>query len=223
MTEQSALATSADANDAAQAFDALREAVSANAATIKQQSAVIASLTQQQKDMSDRLTSLAASPSLKLTPAQFQNAFSEAQSAAVREGAKIAGERARLDDQKSYEREQVRVHALVAVKLRNFHMAICLVPFALGFLAYPLWGAFMPGGDSLSALATGHASRWTAGAHLMRSADAGSWNKLAEASQEMKRQEDAIMACRGVNTTFPASLTSQPACDVILPKSAKPK
>jgi hypothetical protein len=211
-----------DEQDAAHAFDAMREAFSADTAKL---SALIEGQVQHAKIMAATLADLAASPALKLTPQQYASDLAALRAEAV-QSAKltVAAElqaHKNLLNQRSTEIIDQRLNA----KIANWRLALLWLPFAAGLILYPLLGTIMPGGNTLAAWATGNRKGWAAGSQLMESADPVSWTKLVAAWNEIERQEAAIKACRASYATSPTLVVppGQPPCDVILPKPTRGK
>jgi Family of unknown function (DUF6118) len=232
MTERSirrATASDADVSDgsndgeqdAAQAFNAMRETFSAETAKI---AALLEGQIQHSKAMAKTVSDLAISPALKLTPQQYARELEAVRAEAVRGGHLVVATELEAHKSRLIERNDAEIDDRVAAQLATWRIAWWGAPFFLGLILYPLLSLSMPGGNTLATWATGHRNGWAAGSQLMRAADPVSWTKMVEAWDEIQRQQVAIQACRGTGSMFPAVASSSgPSCDVILPKPMKGK
>ena len=142
-----------------------------------------------------RLADIEDHPALNLTPEQHGRAMQRA-------GADVLGGAAKAlhDEADAVRRERQHLAAIVGEAWtqeaqRKWILWAAGAGLAIGFVLFPLLGAFAPGGSYLAAWAAGHADRWRAGADLMESADPAGSAALARASRLVNANAKALQAC----------------------------
>jgi hypothetical protein len=144
-----------------------------------------------------RLAGIEKHPALRLTPEQHQQAVAQAGNMLMREAAQKL-DRAAQDA----ERERHQLAGLIgAVRKQDRQVrALCwtgCIALAVGLLASPFVAGALPfGGDSAVAAVIMQANRWNAGIALMQAASPDGWRGVAEASDLVRVNQDALAACR---------------------------
>jgi Family of unknown function (DUF6118) len=209
---------------ATKAFNTMTARIDGLDASIKRSAAITDGLIQESHKVAKSLAAIAATPGLQLTPVQFGKEIESARSLGLQSGRQTAAEEAKAARARDFADNEARLEHRVQLAISGWYAIGWGAPFVVGFLTCIILGAALPDGNFISRWASGHSNGWTAGSNFMRAADPVSWEKLVEASQEMARQQAAIMACRGEDSIFPARVASTgPACIVTLPKPANVK
>ena len=143
-----------------------------------------------------RLAAIEGHPALKLTPDQHAGAMKRA-------GAEVMSDAARSlrNEADAVGREQQKLAQIVGESLgqeaqkRALYWALG-VGVAIGFVLFPLLGAFAPGGSFLAAFATGNFDRWYAGGGLMQAGSPEGWREFVRSDSLVRANADALKACR---------------------------
>ena len=145
----------------------------------------------------NRLAGIEQQPALKLTPEQHQQAIAQAGNTLMREAVQKL-DRATQDA----ERERHRLAGLVGVlRTRDEQRGLLLWSasgaLVVGLLASPFVAGMLPfGGDSAVAAVIMKADRWSAGIALMQAASPDGWRGVADASNLVRVNQEALAACR---------------------------
>ena len=143
-----------------------------------------------------RLAAIEGHPALKLTPDQHAGAMKRA-------GAEVMSDAARSlrNEADAVGREQQKLAQIVGESLgqeaqkRALYWALG-AGVAIGFVLFPLLGAFAPGGSFLAAFATGNFDRWYAGGGLMQAGSPEGWREFVRSDSLVRANADALKACR---------------------------
>ena len=144
-----------------------------------------------------RLARIEQQPALKLTPEQHQQAIAEAGNTLMREAAQKL-DRATQDA----ERERHQLAVLVGVVRTKDEQNRVLLwgasgALMVGLLVSPFVAGVLPfGGDSAVAAVIMGADRWSAGIALMQAASPDGWRGVADASNLVRVNQEALAACR---------------------------
>ena len=145
----------------------------------------------------NRLAGIEQQPALRLSSAQHQQAIAEAGNTLMREAAQKL-DRATQDA----ERERHRLAGLVGVvRTRDEQNRVLIwaasVALMVGLLVTPFVAGVLPfGGDSAVAAVIMRADRWSAGIALMQAASPEGWRGVADASNLVRVNQEALAACR---------------------------
>ena len=196
-----------DEDGAARAFEALRaevsvlrRAVEALPGAIEEVRApdygpTLGAMAQALSGLGEGLAAIEEHPALALTPEGHARAIERA-------GAEIVSEasRALREETDAVAREGRRLAAIVGQAAARDRQRRERVWFggggvAVGLVLFPLLAALVPGGGYLSALSTGTADRWLAGAALMQAANPAGSAALATASRLVSANAEALQSC----------------------------
>jgi len=143
-----------------------------------------------------RLAAIEGHPALKLTPDQHAGAMKRA-------GFEVMSDAARSlrNEADAVGREQQKLARIVGESLgqeaqkRALYWALG-AGVAIGFVLFPLLGAFAPGGSFLAAFATGNFDRWYAGGGLMQAGSPDGWREFLRSDSLVRANADALKVCR---------------------------
>ena len=144
-----------------------------------------------------RLAGIETHPALRLTPEQHQQAVSQAGNVLMREAAQKL-DRAAQDA----ERERHQLAGLIGTvrkqdEQRNWLLWAASGALVVGLLVSPFVAGVLPfGGDSAVAAVIMNANRWNAGIALMQAGSPDGWRGLADASNLVRVNQEALTACR---------------------------
>ena len=144
-----------------------------------------------------RLAGIEKHPALRLTPEQHQQAVAQAGNMLMREAVQKL-DRAAQDA----ERERHRLAGLIGVvrkqdEQRNWLLWAASGALAAGLLASPFVARELPfGGDSAVAAVIMKADRWHAGIALMQAGSPDGWRGVADASNLVRVDQEALATCR---------------------------
>jgi len=144
-----------------------------------------------------RLAGIETHPALRLTPEQHQQAVSQAGNVLMREAAQKL-DRAAQDA----ERERHQLAGLIGTvrkqdAQRNWLLWAASGALVVGLLVSPFVAGVLPfGGDSAVAAVIMQADRWNAGIALMQAGSPDGWRSLADASNLVRVNQEALAACR---------------------------
>jgi hypothetical protein len=145
----------------------------------------------------NRLAGIEKHPALRLTPEQHQQAVAQAGNMLMREAVQKL-DRAAQDA----ERERHQLTGLIgAVRKQDRQVrALCWtggIALAVGLLVSPFVAGVLPfGGDSAVAAVIMKADRWNAGIALMQAGSPDGWRDVADASNLVHVNQEALAACR---------------------------
>ena len=144
-----------------------------------------------------RLADIEKHPALRLTPEQHQQAVAQAGNMLMREAAQKL-DRAAQDA----ERERHQLAGLIGTvrkqdEQRNWLLYAASGALVVGLLVSPFVAGALPfGGDSAVAAVIMNANRWNAGIALMQAGSPDGWRGLADASNLVRVNQEALAACR---------------------------
>ena len=144
-----------------------------------------------------RLAGIEKHPALRLTPEQHQQAVAQAGNTLMREAAQKL-DRAAQDA----ERERHQLAGLIGTvrkqdAQRNWLLYAASGALVVGLLVSPFVAGALPfGGDSAVAAVIMNANRWNAGIALMQAGSPDGWRGLADASNLVRVNQEALAACR---------------------------
>jgi hypothetical protein len=144
-----------------------------------------------------RLAGIEKHPALRLTPEQHQQAVAQAGNVLMREAAQKL-DRAAQDA----ERERHQLAGLIGAvrkqdEQRNWLLWAASGALIVGLLVSPFVAGVLPfGGDSAVAAVIMNADRWNAGIALMQAGSPDGWRGLADASNLVRVNQEALAACR---------------------------
>jgi len=144
-----------------------------------------------------RLAGIEKHPALRLTPEQHQQAVAQAGNVLMREAAQKL-DRAAQDA----ERERHQLAGLIGTvrkqdEQRNWLLWAASGALVIGLLVSPFVAGVLPfGGDSAVAAVIMQADRWNAGIALMQAGSPDGWRSLADASNLVRVNQEALAACR---------------------------
>lgn len=144
-----------------------------------------------------RLADIEQHPALRLTPEQHQQAVAQAGNVLMREAAQKL-DRAAQDA----ERERHQLAGLIGTvrkqdAQRNWLLYAASGALVVGLLVSPFVAGALPfGGDSAVAAVIMNANRWNAGIALMQAGSPDGWRGLADASNLVRVNQEALAACR---------------------------
>jgi hypothetical protein len=144
-----------------------------------------------------RLAGIEKHPALRLTPEQHQQAVAQAGNMLMREAAQKL-DRAAQDA----ERERHQLASLIGTvrkqdEQRNWLLWTGLGALVVGLLVSPFVAGVLPfGGDSAVAALIMKADRWNAGIVLMQAASPDGWRGVADASNLVRVNQEALATCR---------------------------
>jgi hypothetical protein len=144
-----------------------------------------------------RLAGIEKHPALRLTPEQHQQAVAQAGNMLMREAVQKL-DRAAQDA----ERERHQLAGLIGTvrkqdEQRNWLLWAASGALVVGLLVSPFVAGVLPfGGDSAVAAVIMNANRWNAGIALMQAASPDGWRGLADASNLVRVNQEALAACR---------------------------
>jgi hypothetical protein len=197
------------AADPAQAFEDLRAEVSALRRALEalpgaweesrppDYTPSLGTITKGLAAVDSRLAGIEKHPALRLTPEQHQQAVAQAGNVLMREAAQKL-DRAAQDA----ERERHQLAGLVGTVRKQDRQvrALCWtggIALAVGLLVSPFVAGVLPfGGDSAVAAVIMNADRWNAGIALMQAGSPDGWRGLADASDLVRVNQEALAACR---------------------------
>jgi hypothetical protein len=145
----------------------------------------------------NRLAGIEKHPALRLTPEQHQQAVAQAGNTLMREAAQKL-DRAAQDA----ERERHQLAGLIGTvrkqdEQRNWLLWAASGALVVGLLVSPFVAGVLPfGGDSAVAAVIMNADRWNAGIALMQAGSPDGWRGLADASNLVRINQEALAACR---------------------------
>jgi hypothetical protein len=144
-----------------------------------------------------RLAGIEKHPALRLTPEQHQQAVAQAGNMLMREAAQKL-DRAAQDA----ERERHQLAGLIGTvrkqdAQRNWLLYAASGALTVGLLVSPFVAGVLPfGGDSAVAAVIMKADRWNAGIALMQAGSPDGWRGVADASNLVRVNQEALAACR---------------------------
>jgi len=144
-----------------------------------------------------RLAGIEKHPALRLTPEQHQQAVAQAGNMLMREAAQKL-DRATQDA----ERERQQLAGLIGTVRKRDEQRTWLLwaasgALVVGLLVSPFVAAVLPfGGDSFVAAFIMKADRWNAGMALMQAGSPDGWRGVADASNLVRVNQEALAACR---------------------------
>ena len=144
-----------------------------------------------------RLAGIEKHPALRLTPEQHQQAVAQAGNVLMREAAQKL-DRAAQDA----ERERHQLAGLIGTVRKQDAQRTWLLwaasgALVVGLLVSPFVAGVLPfGGDSAVAAVIMQADRWNAGIALMQAGSPDGWRSLADASNLVRVNQEALAACR---------------------------
>ena len=145
----------------------------------------------------NQLAGIEKHPALRLTPEQHQQAVAQAGNMLMREAVQKL-DRAAQDA----ERERHQLTGLIGAvrkqdEQRNWLLWTALGALVFGLLVSPFVAGVMPfGGDSAVAALIMKADRWNAGVALMQAGNPEGWRGVADASNLVRVNQEALAACR---------------------------
>ena len=145
----------------------------------------------------NQLAGIEKHPALRLTPEQHQQAIAQAGNVLMREAAQKL-DRAAQDA----ERERHQLAGLIGTvrkqdAQRNWLLYAASGALVVGLLVSPFVAGALPfGGDSAVAAVIMKANRWNAGIALMQAGSPDGWRGLADASNLVRVNQEALAACR---------------------------
>jgi hypothetical protein len=148
-----------------------------------------------------RLAGIEKHPALRLTPEQHQQAVAQAGNVLMRDAAQKL-DRAAQDA----ERERHQLAGLIGTvrkqdEQRNWLLWAASGALVVGLLVSPFVAGVLPfGGDSAVAAVIMNADRWNAGIALMQAGSPDGWRGLADASNLVRVNQEALAACREAAT-----------------------
>jgi hypothetical protein len=149
----------------------------------------------------NRLAGIEKHPALRLTPEQYQQAVAQAGNMLMREAVQKL-DRAAQDA----ERERHRLAGLIGTarkqdEQRHWLLWTGLGALVVGLLVSPFVAGMLPfGGDSAVAAVIMKADRWNAGIALMQAGSPDGWRGVADASNLVRVNQEALAACRKAAT-----------------------
>ena len=197
------------AADPAQAFEDLRAEVSVLRRAIEalpgaweesrppDYTPSLGTIAQGMATVESRLAGIEKHPALRLTPEQHQQAVAQAGNVLMREAAQKL-DRAAQDA----ERERHQLAGLIGTvrkqdEQRNWLLYAASGALVVGLLVSPFVAGALPfGGDSAVAAVIMNANRWNAGIALMQAGSPDGWRGLADASNLVRVNQEALAACR---------------------------
>ena len=197
------------AADPAQAFEALRAEVSELRRAIEalpgawedsrppDYTPSLGTIAQGLTAVEHRLAGIEQHPALRLTPEQHQQAVAQAGNMLMREAVQKL-DRAAQDA----ERERHQLAGLIGTvrtqdEQRNWLLLAASWALVAGLLVSPFVAGVLPfGGDSAVAALIMKADRWNAGVALMQAGSPYGWRGVAEASDLVRVNQEALAACR---------------------------
>ena len=197
------------AADPAQAFEDLRAEVSVLRRAIEalpgawedsrppDYTPSLGTIAQGMATVESRLAGIEKHPALRLTPEQHQQAVVQAGNMLMREAAQKL-DRAAQDA----ERERHQLAGLIGTvrkqdAQRNWLLYAASGALVVGLLVSPFVAGALPfGGDSAVAAVIMNANRWNAGIALMQAGSPDGWRGLADASNLVRVNQEALAACR---------------------------
>jgi hypothetical protein len=197
------------AADPAQAFEDLRAEVSVLRRAIEalpgaweesrppDYTPSLGTIAQGMATVESRLAGIEKHPALRLTPEQHQQAVAQAGNVLMREAAQKL-DRAAQDA----ERERHQLAGLIGTvrkqdAQRNWLLYAASGALVVGLLVSPFVAGVLPfGGDSAVAAVIMNADRWNAGIALMQAGSPDGWRGLADASNLVRVNQEALAACR---------------------------
>ena len=147
--------------------------------------------------VASRLAGIEKHPALRLTPEQHQQAVAQAGNTLMREAAQKL-DRAAQDAG----RERHQLAGLIGAmqtqhEQRNWLLWVASGALVVGLLVSPFVAGVLPfGGDSAVAAIIMQANRWNAGIALMQAGSPDGWRGLADASNLVRVNQEALAACR---------------------------
>jgi hypothetical protein len=145
----------------------------------------------------NQLAGIEKHPALRLTPEQHQQAIAQAGNVLMREAAQKL-DRAAQDA----ERERHQLAGLIGTvrkqdEQRNWLLWAASGALVVGLLVSPFLAGVLPfGGDSAVAAVIMRADRWNAGIALMQVGSPDGWRGVAEASDLVRVNQEALATCR---------------------------
>jgi len=145
----------------------------------------------------NRLAGIEKHPALRLTSEQHQQAVAQAGNMLMREAAQKL-DRAAQDA----ERERHQLVGLIGTvrkqdEQRNWLLYAASGALVVGLLVSPFVAGALPfGGDTAVAAVIMKADRWNAGIALMQAGSPDGWRGLADASNLVRVNQEALAACR---------------------------
>lgn len=145
----------------------------------------------------NRLAGIEKHPALRLTPEQHQQTVAQAGNMLMREAVQKL-DRAAQDA----ERERHQLAGLIGTvrkqdEQRNWLLWAASGALVVGLLVSPFVAGVLPfGGDSAVAAVVMRADRWNAGIALMQAGSPDGWRGVADASNLVRVNQEALAACR---------------------------
>jgi hypothetical protein len=176
-------------------FEAVREQLGAIEAALPDYGPSFSALEQQTQQMTAAIGKIAASPAVKLSPAEHASKSARAISDVL--GPSLAKLQKVIEDT---EQRQVELKQLTnTLHVRSMHRPLPWIwptgALVFGFWLYPLVAATLPGGTHLAAFATGQRDRWAAGSDLMHADNPVAWIAITRASQILAENQEAFTRC----------------------------
>jgi hypothetical protein len=144
----------------------------------------------------NQLAGIEQHPALRLTPEQHQQAIAHAGNTLMREAVQKL-DRAAQDA----ERERHRLAGLIGTvrkqdEQRHWLLLAAAWALVVGLLVSPFVAGVLPfGGDSAVAAVIMNADRWNAGIALMQAGSPDGWRGVADASNLVRVNQEALAAC----------------------------
>jgi Family of unknown function (DUF6118) len=176
-------------------FEVVREQLSAIEAALPDYGPSFSALEQQTQQITLAIGKIAASPAVKLSPAE--HALKSALAISDVLGPSLTKLQKVIEDteQRQVELKQLTTALHVRSMHRPFPWLWPTLALVVGFWLYPIIAATLPGGSHLAALATGQRDRWAAGSDLMHADNPAAWSAITRASQILAENHEAFTRC----------------------------
>ena len=144
-----------------------------------------------------RLDAIDKHPALAMTPEQHRRAIAQTGSGLMGEAAQKLGQVIQ-----GVEHERQQLASLIGTarqrkEQRNWLLRAASGALVVGLLVSPFVAGALPfGGDSAVAAVIMNANRWNAGIALMQAGSPDGWRGLADASNLVRVNQEALAACR---------------------------
>jgi hypothetical protein len=145
----------------------------------------------------NQLAGIEKHPALRLTPEQHQQAIAQAGNVLMREAAQKLDRAAQ-----NAERERHQLAGLIGAvrkqdEQRSWLLWAASGALVVGLLVSPFVAGVLPfGGDSAVAAVIMKADRWNAGIALMQAGSPDGWRGVADASNLVRVNQEALVECR---------------------------
>jgi hypothetical protein len=162
----------------------------------------------------NRLAGIEKHPALRLTSEQHQQAVAQAGNVLMREAVQKLDRAAQ-----GAERERHQLVGLIGTvrkqdEQRNWLLWTALGALVVGLLVSPFVAGALPfGGDSAVAALIMKADRWNAGIALMQTGSPDGWRGVADASNLVRANQEALAACREAT----AKTKKEQRCTITVP------